>query len=174
MTMCNQSRSQTGNHTGSDQNVLKIKNMCPEWQDVYHQTWSSRIEAVESHNLVLGLNIIVCSPAVVSIIITFPLDKILNEAPTDAAVKDPVNLKLLITFNQDRWRWKSGPPARDGALEPNWNNHYSTTKDWKKNRLSVAACHKETRVQINIPGQIRHTSRTAYAISFTWQVRDNL
>ena len=96
---------------------------------MYHQTWSSRIEAVESHNLVLGLNIIVCSPAVVSIIITFPLDKILNEAPTDAAVKDPVNLKLLITFNQDRWRWKSGPPARDGALEPNWNNHYSTTKD---------------------------------------------
>jgi hypothetical protein len=55
--------------------------------------------------------------------------KILNTALIDAAVKDLVNLKLLITFNQDRWRWKSGPPARDGALEPNWNNHYSTTKD---------------------------------------------
>jgi len=37
-------------------------------------TQSSRIEAVKDHNLVLGVNIVVCSPAVVSIIITFPLE----------------------------------------------------------------------------------------------------
>jgi hypothetical protein len=50
------------------------------------------VEAVEGHDLVLGVNVVVHSPAVVSIIVILLLDEILEAAPMDAAVKDLVNL----------------------------------------------------------------------------------
>jgi hypothetical protein len=45
------------------------------------------------------MNIIVHGPAVVSVIITFPLDKIFKTAPMDAAIEDLIDLKFHITFN---------------------------------------------------------------------------
>jgi len=54
---------------------------------------------VEGCKLVLCMNIIVHGPAVVSVIITFPLDKIFKTAPMDAAIEDLIDLKFHITFN---------------------------------------------------------------------------
>ena len=78
--------------------------------------WGSRAEVVECCDHIWNMDIIVHGPAVVSTVITFPLDEILKVVPVDAAIEDPFNLKFLVTLNQDRWWWWLGPPTRDGVV----------------------------------------------------------
>jgi len=59
----------------------------------------SGVEVVEGCNDIWCMDIIVCSPAVVSTVITLPLDKVFEMTPTNTAIEDLLNLKFLITLN---------------------------------------------------------------------------
>jgi hypothetical protein len=59
----------------------------------------SRVEAVEIHNYIQCVDIIVHGPAIVSTVVALPLDEILEMAPADAAIEDLLRLKFLITLN---------------------------------------------------------------------------
>ena len=54
---------------------------------------------VEGCDDIWCMDIIVCSPAVVSAVITLPLDEVFEMMPTNMAIEDLLNLKFLITLN---------------------------------------------------------------------------
>jgi hypothetical protein len=59
----------------------------------------SGVEVVEIRNYIQRVDIIVCSPAIVSTVVALPLDEILEMAPADVAIEDLLHLKFLITLN---------------------------------------------------------------------------
>jgi len=59
----------------------------------------SGVEAVEGCDPIWCMDIIVCSPAVVSTVITLPLDEVFEMMPMNTAIEDLFNLKFLVTLN---------------------------------------------------------------------------
>ena len=51
-------------------------------------------------------NILGGFPAIFTIPIALPFDKVLKLAPEDPAVKNFFDLVFLLAFDHDRWRWQ--------------------------------------------------------------------
>jgi len=79
-------------------------------------SWGSGVQVIEHCDHIWCMDIIVCSPAVVPTVITLPLDEILEAMPANVAIEDPLNLKFLVTLNQDQQGWQSGPSTGDGVI----------------------------------------------------------
>jgi len=70
---------------------------------------------VEGGGHIWGMYIAVHFPAVVSSIITLPLDEVLEPISAHMTVQDRFDFKLFGAINQDwRWRWQ-GAVASDGV-----------------------------------------------------------
>jgi len=59
----------------------------------------SGVEVVESCDYIRCVDIIVCGPAVVSAVVTLPLDKVFKTMPTNTAIEDLLNLEFLIILD---------------------------------------------------------------------------
>jgi len=59
----------------------------------------SGVEAVEGCDNIWCMDIIVCGPAVVSAVITLPVDEVFETTPMNTAIEDLFNLEFLVTLD---------------------------------------------------------------------------
>ena len=70
---------------------------------------------MEGGGHIWGMYIVVHFPAVVSSVITLPLDEVLKLIPAHVTVQDCFDFELFSTIDQNwRWRWQ-GAAASDGV-----------------------------------------------------------
>jgi hypothetical protein len=68
---------------------------------------STRVVAMEHCNLQLGMDLMMYLPAIITCVIAFPLDEVLETVIPHATIKDFLDFIFVLAVD-DSWRWRRG------------------------------------------------------------------